>query len=236
MTDTSPRKPLCLIPARGGSKRIPRKNIAMLGGRPLLAWTITPALESNLFDTVYVSSEDEEILSIAQRYGAEPILRAATLAEDNSTLLELCIEIVPNLAAITKATDLYLLTPTSPFRTAQTMRCAWKEYLSGGNGSLISVEPFDYPPQWALTLHGERVKPLFPELYETPRPQLEPAFKHDGGYLITNINRLMMERNFFGRNAHAFFCPEEERIDIDHPLDLERARFFLENNLRISSN
>ncbi|NCC60634.1 MAG: acylneuraminate cytidylyltransferase family protein [Verrucomicrobiae bacterium] len=229
MNNTTPRKPLCLIPARGGSKRIPRKNIALLGDRPLLAWTISPALESNLFGAVYVSSEDEEILSVAQHYGAEPIHRVASLAEDNSTLLELCVEIVPSLAAVTKATDLYLLTPTSPFRTAQTMRRAWKEYLARGNDSLISVEPFDYPPQWALTLHDERLKPLFPELYETPRPHLEPALKHDGGHIIAKISRLMEERSFFCRNAHPFFVPQEERLDIDHPHDLERAKSILEH-------
>lgn len=224
----APRKPLCLIPARGGSKRIPRKNIALLGDRPLLTWTITPALESGLFDNVYVSSEDEEILSIARKYGAVAIPRFPRLAEDNTTLLDLCMEILPDLANRAKATDLYLLTPTSPFRTAQTMCRAWEEYLSCRGSSLISVEPLDYPPQWALTLHNNRLKPLFPDLYDTPRLKLEPSLKHDGGHIITCIRRLLSESDFFGEHAHPFFAPENEHLDIDHPHDLERANSILE--------
>lgn len=219
-----PRIPLCLIPARGGSKRVPRKNIAMLGGKPLIAWTIAPAVASGLFASVVVSSEDAEILAVAEQHGALAIPRPAALAEDNATLLGLCLEILPALASTTQATDLYLLPPTAPFRSAATMRRAWECYLAQGGSSLLSVEPYPYPPQWALTLRGGRLEPLFPDLCETPRPRLEPALKHDGGHLITGIARLLAEGSFFGTNARAFEAPEAERLDIDTPEDLACAR------------
>lgn len=218
------RVPLCLIPARGGSKRVPRKNVAMLGGKPLIAWTIASAMESELFPAVVVSSEDEEILAVAEKYGAQGIPRPARLAEDNTTLLALCMDILPELATKKRATDLYLLTPTAPFRTSATIRRAWQHYIMEGGSALVSVEPYAYPPQWALTLRQGHLVPLFPELCETPRPMLQPAFKHDGGHLITGIGRLLAEGNFFGNDARPFEGPDSERLDIDHPTDLARAR------------
>lgn len=223
-TPDGPRIPLCLIPARGGSKRVPRKNIALLGGKPLLAWTIAAATASGLFPSVAVSSEDEEILTVAERYGALAVPRPARLAEDNATLLALCREILPALAATTQATDLYLMPPTAPFRSADTIRLAWRQYLAGGGSSLVSVEPFPYPPQWALTLRQGHLEPLFPDLCEIPRPKLPSALKHDGGHLITGIARLLAEGNFFGNDARPFEAPESERLDIDLPEDLARAR------------
>lgn len=224
------RVPLCLIPARGGSKRVPRKNVAMLGDKPLIAWTIASAMKSELFSAVVVSSEDEEILAVAEKYGTLGIRRPARLAEDNTTLLALCMEILPDLATKTMATDLYLLTPTVPFRTAATISRAWKHYIMGGGSALVSVEPYAYPPQWALTLRQGQLIPLFPELCETPRPMLQPALKHDGGHLITGIARLLAEGNFFGNDARPFEGPDSERLDIDHPADLARARALVAEN------
>ena len=227
---TPARLPLCLIPARGGSKRIPRKNVARLGNKPLIAWSIDPALASGLFAAVVVSSEDEEILSIAHHYGALAVPRPAELAGDNVTLREVCLAILPELAAETHSTDLYLLTPTAPFRTAETLRHAWACYLESGGSALVSVESWAYPPQWALTVREGRLKPLFPEAYEIPRPLLAPALKHDGGHLITGIARFLAEKNFWGANACPFYGPEAERLDIDLPEDLARARATLEQH------
>lgn len=220
----APRVPLCLIPARGGSKRVPRKNVALLGDKPLLAWTIAPALASGLFAAVVVSSEDAEILAVAQRYGAEAVHRPAALAGDNVTLRDVCTALLPELAARTRATDLYLLTPTAPFRTAATLRRAWHCYLEAKGSALVSVEPCPYPPQWTLTVRQGRLEPLFPAFYETPRPLLPSAFKHDGGHLITGIARFCAEGNFWGNDARPFHGPEAERLDIDLPEDLAQAR------------
>ncbi len=228
--NTPERVPLCLIPARGGSKRIPRKNVARLGNKPLIAWSIAPALASGLFAAVVVSSEDEEILSIARHYGALAVPRPAELADDNVTLREVCLAILPELSAETHATDLYLLTPTAPFRTAGTLRQAWACYLESGGSALVSVESWAYPPQWALTVCEGRLKPLFPEVYETARPLLPPALKHDGGHLITGIARFLAEKNFWGASACPFYGPEAERLDIDLPEDFVRARTALERH------
>lgn len=223
----SPRRPLFLVPARGGSKRVPRKNIALLGDRPLLAWSLAPALDSGLADAVYVSSEDDEILAEARRWGGTPVPRTARLARDDTTLAELCREILPELAAHTGATDLYLLTPTAPFRTAATIRQAWESHLAWGGSSLVSVEPFAYPPQWALTESQGRLEPLFPDLYAVSRPKLPVALKHDGGHIITGIARFLAEHDFFGADARPFRTPDAERLDIDQTEDLQRARAIL---------
>ena len=109
-------KPLCLIPARGGSKRFPRKNVALLAGKPLLAWTIEAAVQSDLFDDIWVSSEDLEICNVARDYGAQIHERLDELAGDRVTVVQVCrqfLETFPNGA--TNYAGLYVMLPTSPF-------------------------------------------------------------------------------------------------------------------------
>lgn len=147
------RKPLAIIPARGGSKRLRRKNIALLDGKPLIVWTIEAASASGIFDNIRVSSEDQEILKIASSAGALPLERPRDLSQDHVTLAQFLAETLKNSDYKARGyTDLYLLLPTSPFRRAATIKNAWEFYLHTSAAGLMSVVDAPHPPQWALTI------------------------------------------------------------------------------------
>jgi len=229
----SERNPLCLVPARGGSKRLPRKNIAPLGGKPLLAWTIEAAKTAGIFDSVWVSSENEEILKVAQDWGATALPRTPSLATDHVTVVELCLHVIEELISRNQSyTDLYVLLPTSPFRKSETIKCAWKTYLESEADALMSIVSLHHPAQWALTQNGGWVSPLDPKTYETPRQRLTPTYRHDGGHAIAEIARFIQIRSFLGPRTLAFPVSEEESVDVDEPIDLAWASFLLEHGER----
>ncbi len=225
-------KPCCIIPARGGSKRFPRKNIALLGGKPLLAWSIQCAKQSGLFDVVWISSEDQEILEIAEKWGGTALLRSEDLATDEVMLTQLLWHLIqqPTLTE-REYTHLYLMLPTSPFRRKETICEAWNHYLASDAESLMSVVPTSYPPQWALTVENGWLKPMFPNDFETPRPQIPPTVKGDGGHVITKISSFLQSKVFLGSRTLAFFVAAEESVDIDEPMDLEWAEFLLQKGM-----
>ena len=225
------RKPLCFIPARGGSKRLARKNIAMLKGKPLLAWSIEAALASDIFDRAFVSSEDDEILRVAGKWGGEPVRRDKDLAGDRVTLLQLCLNEVRKITERHDYSDLYLLLPTSPLRKPGTIRAAWKRFQAGDVDTLMSVVPCEHPPQWAFRIQDERLSPLFPEYYEQPRQELIPAYRHDGGHMIIRISTFLASGSFTAGKTIPFPAPQEEAVDINTPVDLLWAEFLLEKEM-----
>lgn len=229
---TSNHKPLCIIPARGGSKRLPRKNITLLGDKPLLAWSIEPALKSGIFDTVWVSSEDEEILRTAQEWGAQALPRDNQLAGDRVTVAQLCWHIMQDfLAKGEQYSALYVLLPTSPFRRRETIRQAWNAFLESRADALFSVVPLDHPPQWALTQTEGWLTPLMPIEYESPRQGLAPTYRHDGGHAIANFSTFLNTQKFLGPRTLAFPVPLEEAVDVNEPIDLAWAEFLLQQGM-----
>lgn len=224
------RKPFCIITARGGSKRFPRKNITPLQGRPLLAWTIEPALESGLFSGVWVSSEDEEILAVAEKWGGRALRRSPALAGDKVALEPVCREAVDVLRQEDPGlTDLFLMLPTSPFRTPANIRASWEAFLASGADALMSVIPYPHPPQWAMTLReGRWLAPYDWDGYYSERQDLTPLYRHDGAYFISNIDRFVETGLLMGPDTMAFPTGGMESVDIDEPMDLAWAEFLLE--------
>jgi N-acylneuraminate cytidylyltransferase len=221
-------KPLCLIPARGGSKRLPRKNIASLGGRPLLAWTLEAARESGIFDDLWVSSEEDEILRVAEDWGGRPLLRSPGLAEDGITVVQLCLSEIRRLALRGfNYSALYVLLPTSPFRRSEAIHRAWRAFLESGADALLSVVPLEHPPQWALMKIEGWLKPVFPESYELSRQALAQAYRHDGGHAIARIEKFLETKSFLNARTLAFPVAMEEGMDINEPEDLARAEYLL---------
>jgi N-acylneuraminate cytidylyltransferase len=156
---------VALIPARGGSKRVPGKNVRVLGGHPLIAYTIAPALESGVFDAVIVSTDLPEIAEVARRYGAEvPFLRPAALAGDTSPDIEWVDHTLRALAGQGRAYDAFsLLRPTSPFRTPDTLRRAWAAFSADPRAdSLRAVEKCTQHPGKMWVARGNRLLPLLP--------------------------------------------------------------------------
>ena len=155
---------ITLMPARSGSKRVPNKNIRELGGYPLLAWTIVTALESGVFDAVYVSTDSTDYADIAAEYGAVVIARPAAYATDTSPDIEWVRHAMED-----KTADAFsILRPTSPFRTADTIRRAWAEFQRCGAHSLRAVEKTRVHPGklWTVQVNG-MISAVWPRTYET---------------------------------------------------------------------
>ena len=156
---------VALIPARGGSKRVPGKNVRTLGGHPMLAYTISAAADSGVFDGVIVSTDSEEVAAVARHYGAEvPFLRPAALATDTSPDIEWLEYTLEELRARGRTWECFsLLRPTSPFRTADTIRRAWARFTAQqGVDSLRAVEKCAQHPGKMWIVRGDRMVPLLP--------------------------------------------------------------------------
>src|SRR5688572_12792460 len=167
---------VAFIPARLGSKRVPGKNIRALAGHPMLAYAIAPALESGVFSSVIVSTDSEEIAAIARHYGAEvPFLRPAAFAGDTSPDIEWLEHTLAELKRQGRTWDCFsLLRPTSPFRTADTIRRAWATFTAqDGVDSLRAVEKCAQHPGKMWVIRGQRMFPLLPFEHASPKPNGE---------------------------------------------------------------
>lgn len=221
-------RPLALVPARASSKRFPRKNVALLGGRPLLAWTIEPALASELFDAVWVSSEDAEVRAVAERLGAATLARPERLAGDRVTVADVCHDALEELARRGQHFDVvYVLIPTTPFRTPAAIRAAWRRFVASDADGLLSIVEMEHTPQYAYVERDGWARPWLPAVADAPRPDLETTYRHDGGHLIVRADVVRRTRRLLGERTLAHRVRPEEAVDINWPLDLEWAEFLL---------
>jgi CMP-N-acetylneuraminic acid synthetase len=224
---------LCLVPARGGSQRVPRKNIAPLAGRPLLAWTVEAAVGSGLFQRVVVSTEDEEIARVAERHGAAVLARAAELATSAATGVEVCVDAIERLAAAGEHFDvLAFLLPTAPLRTADDLRGAWRRFVEGDADFLMGVTDYAIPPFWALEERDGYLRPYWGHEYLVKSQELPRVCVDNGAVYLARIEAFLRERTFYGERLVGYRMPRERSVDIDEPVDLALAAFFLERRQR----
>lgn len=236
MSTTGSPRTVALIPARHGSKRVPGKNVRVLGGHPALAYTIAPALESGVFDAVIVSTDSEEIAEIARHYGAEvPFLRPATLAGDTSPDIEWLEHTLAELRRQGRAWDCFsLLRPTSPFRSAGTIRRAWTRFVAQeGVDSLRAVEKCAQHPGKMWVLRGERMLPLLPftttsaagetaaeqPWHSTPYQALPPVYVQNASLEIAWTRVVFERRSIAGDVIVPFITEGYEGFDINDPHD-----------------
>ncbi len=219
---------LAVIVARGGSKGLPGKNIADLGGRPLVAWSVDAARGSKYIDRIVLSTDDETIAEAGKAAGAEvPFLRPKELAEDDS----------PVSGAITHAVGaverrfsiVALLQATSPFRAAADID-ACIEACHGGAPSAVSVSQLPKPQEWLCRLDGNhRLQPIVPGGGLTTRRQdLTPAYVPNGAVYVSRTAWYLEHLSFYGPETFAHVMPPERSVDIDGPHDLAWARWRLE--------
>jgi N-acylneuraminate cytidylyltransferase len=202
--------------------------VAPLGGRPLLAWTIEPALASEVFDTVWVSSEDGEVRATAERFGARTLARSPRLAEDRATVIDVCEEALQELGRRGERFDaIYVLIPTTPFRTPSSLRAAWARFAASDADGLLSIVEMEHTPQYAYVEHDGWARPWLPDVADLPRFDLEPTYRHDGGHLIVRADVFRRTRRFVGDRTLAHRVPPEEAVDVNWPLDLAWAEFLL---------
>jgi len=223
---------VAFIPARHGSKRVPGKNVRRLGDHPVIAYTIAPALASGVFDAVIVSTDSEETAAIARYYGAEvPFLRPAEFAGDTSPDIEWLAYTLAELRRSGRAWDCFsLLRPTSPFRTAATIRRAWDRFLAqDGIDSLRAVEKCGQHPGKMWVVDGDRMTPLLSEglaspklqssaggpWHSTPYQALPPVYVQNASLEIAWTRVVFEGRTIAGDVLAPFFTEGYEGFDIN---------------------
>lgn len=222
---------VALIPARGGSKRLPGKNTRPLGGKPLIAWTIQAALASQCFSSVLVSTDDAAIADISLQYGAKlPGLRPAHLATDEAGSVDVALHALANWVENSAEIDgMVLLQPTSPFRTAASIRAGCALFQASPGFPVVGVSPAETHPAWCFRIESGHLQAFMPRDKEISRSQdLPPAFAVNGAFYAISPARLARERSFLPADTHAFIMDDpRETLDIDTPWDWEIAECIL---------
>jgi CMP-N,N'-diacetyllegionaminic acid synthase len=215
---------LAVIPARGGSKGLPRKNVVPLGGRPLIAWTVRAALEAEYVDRVILSSDDDEIAQVAMEAGCEvPFRRPKYLASDTATTADVVLHALQQLPGYEW---LVLLQPTSPLRTAQDIDAACLLCQVSNAPSCASVTQSSQSPYWMYRIdQGMQLQPLLGEDAQYCRRQdLPPVFLLNGAVYVMRTDEFLRTRRFVGPGTVAYVMPECRAIDIDTASDLDSAQ------------
>lgn len=214
---------LAIILARGGSKRLPRKNILDLNGKPLIVWTIEAGLKSKYIDKVIVSSDDDEILNISKKYGTDIIKRPCELASDTATTFDAIKHTVENLK---KYDYTVLLQPTSPLRNEKHIDDAIELLESKKADAIISVCEMDHSPLWSNILPEDlSMKNFLREEVLNKRSQdLEKYYRLNGAIYICRTDKLLEEGSFLLKNnIFAYVMDRKSSIDIDEEIDFKFA-------------
>ncbi len=216
---------IAIITARGGSKRIPRKNIREFCGKPIIAYSIEASLEAGIFDEVMVSTEDREIAEVAKQYGANiPFLRSAGTADDHATTTEVLLEVLEQYQILGKKYSCgCCIYPTAPFITGKKLRNAMQLLEENKVESVIPVTAFSFPPMRGVEIENGKVKYIFPE-YSERRSQDIPMMYHDcGQFYCFKVDSFMNNRKLVTNYTKAIIMPELEVQDIDNEQDWKIA-------------
>ena len=218
-------KILAIIPARGQSKSILRKNIAKIGDKPLIAWTIEASLKSKYISKTIVSSEDSEILMISKKYGADILVRPKEYAEDNSSIIDVIKDTINQLGLKSEKFDvLVLLQPTSPLRDVHDIETAFNLFFSHKATGLISGYEPEKTPYKSFKINNEgwlegMIDNKSPFIN---RQQLPKTFYPNGAIFIVNINEFIKNDSLFTSRTIPFVMSPEKNIDIDTMEDIDK--------------
>jgi len=217
------RKILGIIPARGQSKGVPRKNLSMLCDKPLIAWTIEAAKRSRYIDRLVLSSDDPEIISVARDFGCEaPFVRPAALAQDATPGIEPVLHAIEQIPGYDYVV---LLQPTSPLRTIEDIDGCIEQCVQSGAKACVSVSEVEQHPRWMYTLGGhDRLVPIVSDGKQFARRQdLPPVFLLNGAVYVAETAWLQESHSFLGQEVSGYVMPPERSLDIDTLADLERC-------------
>ncbi len=225
-------KVLAIIPARAGSKRLPKKNILNFSGQPLISWTIEAAIKSEVIDRIIVSTEDEKIADISIKYGAEiPFLRPKNLAGDRTSSIDVVLH---TLNRLEENNEYYkyviLLQPTSPLRTSQHINEAFEFMNYKKAKSVTSVCLEEHHPFWSNTLPEDKSMESFIDtgLQNKRSQDLEKYYRLNGAIYICETKLLQTEKKFIASSdCYAFIMPQDESVDIDSIKDFKLAELLL---------
>lgn len=223
---------LAIIPARGGSKGIPRKNIIDLAGKPLIAWTIEEAKKSQYIDKLILSSEDEEIINVAKAWGCEvPFVRPRELAEDDTPGIEPVIHAINNIHE--KYDYVVVLQPTSPLRTVADIDGCIEMCVLERVSSCVSVCETEHSPYWMYTLdeQGEIRKLIEIDKSFTRRQDLPKVYRLNGAVYVAQTEVILKEKSFIGADTKGYVMKIEHSVDIDNQMDLLFCEVLLRNRI-----
>lgn len=221
---------LGIIPARGGSKRLPRKNITLLNGKPLIAYSIDAAHKSARLSRTIVSTDDEEIMSVARFAGGDvPFLRPPSLAQDMSPVLGAIFHTLDFVEKEGTSVDaVVLLQPTSPFRTNRHIDEAIELFERTGADTVTSVCHAQHHPYYSWTLRNRELTPFFTLAHQAmTRQELPPAFFENGSIFVIK-RAVLASGTLYGNKIVSYLMDQHNSIDIDTPDDLAWARFILD--------
>jgi N-acylneuraminate cytidylyltransferase len=221
---------ICIIPARGGSKRILRKNIKLFLGKPIIAYSIEAALESGLFDEVMVSTDDLEIAEIAKKYGAKiPFLRSHKTADDFATTFDVIEEVLKSFksdgAQFEYTCCLYA---TSPFVTSLKLKNAFLKMKSSQTDAVFTVLEYSYPIQRSLEFVQDNLQMKWPENIPKRSQDLSKSYHDAGQFYMYKTEKYLEKRGVFKMKSSAIILSELEAQDIDTETDWKLAEMKME--------
>lgn len=223
-------KVLALITARGGSKGLPRKNVLLAGGRPLVAWTVQAALNAESVDRVVLSSDDDEIMAAARIAGCDvPFRRPTVLANDHVSSIEVVLHALSELPGYDYVV---LLQPTSPLRTSSDIDAAFRTILDRNAPACVSVTEVEQSPYWMYEVVDEgRLQSILEPLPQVSRRQdLPPVYALNGAIYIAKIEWLLKTKSFLGPETVAYIMPKERSLDIDDSIDFQQFLQIVESS------
>ena len=213
---------IAIITARGGSKRIPGKNIKDFCGKPIIAYSIEAALKSELFDVVMVSTDSEEIADIAKSYGAEvPFMRSQKNSDDYATTADVLHEVILKYEELGQHFDIMCcIYPTAPFVTSTKLKTAYEFMKKKKGDALIPVVKYSFPPQRCFVIRSERIQLLHPENMNIRSQDLEPYYHDAGQFYFWRTNKFS---TVFVKNTVPYILDDMEVQDIDNIEDWKIA-------------
>lgn len=216
---------LAMITARGGSKRIPRKNIKEFCGKPILAYSIEAALKAGNFDEVMVSTEDEEIARTAREYGAKvPFLRSRENADDFASTKDVVLEVLAAYEKLGQRFDrICCIYPTAPFLTEEILRDAMELLERSGADSVLPVVKYSFPPQRGIVIREGRAQFRFPEYASARSQDLEPTYHDVGQFYCLRTESFQRQKLLVMEHTVPYELPESRVQDIDTPEDWRMA-------------
>lgn len=215
-------KAVAIITARGGSKRIPRKNIREFNGKPIIAYSIEAAIESGMFDEVMVSTDDEEIAEISRKYGAKvPFMRSEKTSSDTATTADVLLEVFEEYEKRGMTFDYACcLYPTAPFVTGAKVKDAFEKLVESGADSIVPLTEFSYPPQRGLFIDDVgKVKMLHPEYATTRSQDLQKQYHECGQFYIFKVDEFKIQQDTTMENSIPYIIDQVATQDIDNESD-----------------
>lgn len=222
-------KKVAVIPARGGSTRFKNKNVALLGGKPLICWSVEAVLNSGEFDDVYVSTDSDKIFDAVKHLNVKRHIRPEQHATTKATVLNAMVDMMSN---IPKYDVFAYFLPTCPFIKPEFIK-AGVNMLDKNTDSVVSVSYYDDPIQLACIKRGNDIIPIFDNLTSglTNSKFIQKYVKPNGGFYISHWDNLLENKNFFKGNVKGVEIPSELLVDIDYEYDLKKAEFMVQNNV-----